>query len=114
MTLEDVADEAAMPVATPCPAVAPITTPAGDAAAESAMVAMNDLSPHSAANTSANVESTSAPRAVELHPGDCDFRILLLLRGFFLGGEERLHAEDEQQRDGEVVVPGHVAGEHGE
>ena len=30
--------------------------PAGEDAAESAMVARNDLSPHSAANTSANVD----------------------------------------------------------
>ena len=51
----------AMPVATPCPATAPSTTPAGEEAAASAMVARNDLSPHSAANTSANVDSSSAP-----------------------------------------------------
>ena len=47
-------------VATPCPATAPATTPTGDDAAARAMVAMKDLSPHSAAKTSANVDSTRA------------------------------------------------------
>ena len=44
-----------MPVATPWPATAPVTTPRGDEAADRAMVARNDLSPHSAANTRAKV-----------------------------------------------------------
>ena len=49
----------AIPVATPCPLTAPSTTPSGDDAAESAMVAKKDLSPHSAAKTKANVDSKS-------------------------------------------------------
>ena len=48
----------AMPVATPCPATAPATTPAGEEAAARAMVARKDLSPHSAAKTSAKVDSS--------------------------------------------------------
>lgn len=41
-----------------------MTTPCGDEAAARAMVARKDLSPHSAANTSANVDSTRpAPSA---------------------------------------------------
>lgn len=57
----------AMLVATPCPATAPVTTPRGDEAAASAMVARKDLSPHSAAKTSAKVDRTSL--AVSSVPG---------------------------------------------
>ncbi len=53
----------AMPVATPWPPTAPSTTPAGEDEAASAMVARKDLSPHSAANTSANVDSSSVAPA---------------------------------------------------
>ncbi|GIM06956.1 hypothetical protein Vretimale_11182, partial [Volvox reticuliferus] len=49
----------ARPVATPWPATAPAVTPNGDEAAASAIVARKDLSPHSAANTSVKVDSTS-------------------------------------------------------
>lgn len=41
------------------PVTAPAITPDGDDAAASAMVAKNDLSPHSAANTNANVDRTN-------------------------------------------------------
>jgi len=53
----------AMPVATPWPPTAPSTTPAGEDEAASAIVARKDLSPHSAANTSANVDSSSVAPA---------------------------------------------------
>lgn len=55
-------------VATAWPDTAPIQTPTGDEAAESAAVARKDLSPHSAANTRPNVESIRLPEPEEHKP----------------------------------------------
>ena len=44
-----------MAVARPWPTTAPLTTPTGDDAADRAIVAKKDLSPHSAAKTKAKV-----------------------------------------------------------
>jgi hypothetical protein len=55
----------AINVATPWPATAPVVTPTGEDAAERAIVARNDLSPHSAAKTRAKVDSSSPVAAPE-------------------------------------------------
>lgn len=47
----------AIPVATPCAAIAPPATDTGFCAADRAMVERNDRSPNSAANTKAKVDA---------------------------------------------------------